>query len=258
MSQSRSSSVLVVDFGAQYAQLIARRVREAHVFSEIVQHSISAADVAAKQPGAIIFSGGPKSVYELGAHDIDPAIYDLGIPILGICYGAQLLARDLGGEVVATGKGEYGRTTLTTASATSLLAEWPAESTVWMSHGDAIASAPVGAVALASCPEAPVAAFADDERRIYGVQFHPEVVHSERGQELIAHFLHDLAGLAPTWTNVSIIESEVEKIRAQIGDQKALCALSGGVDSAVAAAMVQGHWHAAHLRLRRHGPHAQQ
>ncbi len=238
MSQSRSSSVLVVDFGAQYAQLIARRVREAHVFSEIVQHSISAADVAAKQPGAIIFSGGPKSVYEPGAHDIDPAIYDLGIPILGICYGAQLLARDLGGEVVATGKGEYGRTMLTTASATSLLAKWPAESTVWMSHGDAIASAPVGAVALASCPEAPVAAFADDERRIYGVQFHPEVVHSERGQELIAHFLHDLAGLAPTWTNVSIIESEVEKIRAQIGDQKALCALSGGVDSAVAAAMV--------------------
>ena len=238
MSQSRSSSVLVVDFGAQYAQLIARRVREAHVFSEIVQHSITAAEVAAKEPGAIIFSGGPKSVYEPGAHDIDPAIYDLGIPILGICYGAQLLARDLGGEVVATGKGEYGRTTLTTASATSLLAEWPAESTVWMSHGDAIATAPAGAVALASCPEAPVAAFADDERRIYGVQFHPEVVHSERGQELIAHFLHDLAGLAPTWTNVSIIESEVEKIRAQIGDQKALCALSGGVDSAVAAAMV--------------------
>ncbi len=238
MSQSRSSSVLVVDFGAQYAQLIARRVREAHVFSEIVQHSITAAEVAAKEPGAIIFSGGPKSVYEPGAHDIDPAIYDLGIPILGICYGAQLLARDLGGEVVATGKGEYGRTTLSTASATSLLAEWPAESTVWMSHGDAIATAPTGAVALASCPEAPVAAFSDDERRIYGVQFHPEVVHSERGQELIAHFLHDLAGLAPTWTNVSIIESEVEKIRAQIGDQKALCALSGGVDSAVAAAMV--------------------
>ena len=238
MSQSRSSSVLVVDFGAQYAQLIARRVREAHVFSEIVQHSITAAEVAAKEPGAIIFSGGPKSVYEPGAHDIDPAIYDLGIPILGICYGAQLLARDLGGEVVATGKGEYGRTTLSTASATSLLAEWPAESTVWMSHGDAISTAPAGAVALASCPEAPVAAFADDERRIYGVQFHPEVVHSERGQELIAHFLHDLAGLAPTWTNVSIIESEVEKIRAQIGDQKALCALSGGVDSAVAAAMV--------------------
>ncbi len=238
MSQSRSSSALVVDFGAQYAQLIARRVREAHVYSEIVQHSITAAEVAAKNPGAIIFSGGPKSVYESGAHGIDPAIYELGIPILGICYGAQLLARDLGGDVVATGKGEYGRTTLSVSSPTSLLASWPQESTVWMSHGDAIAVAPKGAVTLASCPDAPVAAFADDKRRIYGVQFHPEVVHSDQGQEMIVHFLHDLAGLSPSWTNESIIESEVAKIRAQIGDKKALCALSGGVDSAVAAAMV--------------------
>lgn len=238
MSQSRSSTALVVDFGAQYAQLIARRVREARVYSEIVQHSITAADVAAKNPGAIIFSGGPKSVYEPGAHSIDPGIYDLGIPILGICYGAQLLARDLGGEVVATGRGEYGRTTLAVHQATSLLAQWPNESTVWMSHADAISRAPAGASALASCPEAPVAAFADDDRRIYGVQFHPEVIHSERGQELLAHFLHELCGLGPTWTNVSIIESEVEKIRTQIGDQKALCALSGGVDSAVAAAIV--------------------
>jgi len=238
LSQSRASSALVVDFGAQYAQLIARRVREAHVYSEIVQHSITAEQVAAKNPGAIIFSGGPKSVYEAGAHGIDPAIYDLDIPILGICYGAQLIARDLGGEVVATGKGEYGRTTLSVSSASSLLANWPTESTVWMSHGDAITAAPAGAIALASCAEAPVAAFADDERRIYGVQFHPEVVHSDRGQELIVHFLHEVAGLSPSWTNDSIIESEVAKIRAQIGDKKALCALSGGVDSAVAAAMV--------------------
>jgi GMP synthase (glutamine-hydrolysing) len=208
------------------------------VYSEIVQHSITAEQVAAKNPGAIIFSGGPKSVYESGAHGIDPAIYDLGIPILGICYGAQLIARDLGGEVVATGKGEYGRTTLSVSSASSLLANWPTESTVWMSHGDAITAAPAGAIALASCAEAPVAAFADDERRIYGVQFHPEVIHSDRGQELIVHFLHEVAGLSPSWTNDSIIESEVAKIRAQIGDKKALCALSGGVDSAVAAAMV--------------------
>ncbi len=230
--------VLVVDLGAQYAQLIARRVREAHVYSEIVPSTITAAEVAAKAPGAIILSGGPSSVYEPGSPSIDTAIYDLGIPILGICYGAQLLARDLGGTVEATGRGEYGRTTLAVSAADHLLASWPDEVTVWMSHGDAITAGPAGSVSLASTPEAPVAAFSDEARRIFGVQFHPEVAHTDRGQELISTFLHDLAGLAPTWTNVSIIEQEVAKVQAQVGDAKVLCALSGGVDSAVAAALV--------------------
>ena len=231
-------TVLVVDLGAQYAQLIARRSREAHVYSEIVQHSITAAEVAAKAPGAIILSGGPKSVYEEGSPRIDPGIYELGIPMLGICYGAQLMAQDLGGTVTATGRGEYGRTKLELLAGSPIFESWPAESEVWMSHGDSITAAPEGAVALATTPEAPVAAFADDERRRYGVQFHPEVIHTERGQELIAHFLHELAGLAPTWTNVSIIETEVAKIQAQVGEERVLCALSGGVDSAVAAALV--------------------
>lgn len=238
MTDNDEHLVLVVDLGAQYAQLIARRVREAHVYSEIVPHTITAAEVAAKQPGAIILSGGPKSVYEPASPSIDPAIYELGVPVLGICYGAQLLARDLGGTVEATGRGEYGRTTLTASSSNGLLDGWGSETTVWMSHGDSITAGPTGSVALASTPEAPVAAFADDERRIYGVQFHPEVAHTDRGQELIAGFLHELAGLAPAWTNVSIIEAEVAKIQAQVGEAKVLCALSGGVDSAVAAAMV--------------------
>lgn len=230
--------VLVVDLGAQYAQLIARRVREAHVYSEIVPHTITAAEVAAKKPGAIILSGGPRSVYEEGAPSIDPAIYELGIPTLGICYGAQLLARDLGGTVTATGRGEYGRTELTVGSASHLLASWPDQVSVWMSHGDSITEGPTGSVALASTPEAPVAAFADEKACVFGVQFHPEVVHTDRGQELISTFLHELAGLAATWTNTSIIETEVAKVQAQVGDQRVLCALSGGVDSAVAAALV--------------------
>ena len=230
--------VLVVDLGAQYAQLIARRVREAHVYSEIVPHTITAAEVAAKKPGALILSGGPRSVYEEGAPSIDPAIYELGIPTLGICYGAQLLARDLGGTVTATGRGEYGRTELTVGSASHLLASWPDQVSVWMSHGDSITEGPTGSVALASTPEAPVAAFADEKACVFGVQFHPEVVHTDRGQELISTFLHELAGLAATWTNTSIIETEVAKVQAQVGDQRVLCALSGGVDSAVAAALV--------------------
>jgi GMP synthase (glutamine-hydrolysing) len=231
-------SVVVVDFGAQYAQLIARRVREAHVFSEIVPATITPAELAAKKPGAIIFSGGPKSVYEEGSPSIDPGIYDLGIPILGICYGAQLMARDLGGTVEATGRGEYGRTTLRVTTSSPILPSWPPESTVWMSHGDSITQAPDGAISLASTPEAPVAIYFDDVNRRLGVQFHPEVVHTERGQELLATFLYGVAELAPNWTHTSIIETEVEKIRAQVGEEKVLCALSGGVDSAVAAALV--------------------
>jgi GMP synthase (glutamine-hydrolysing) len=231
-------TVLVVDFGAQYAQLIARRVREAHVFSEIVPSTITAEQVRAKNPGAIILSGGPKSVYETPAPSLDPAIYDLGIPMLGICYGAQLMAQQLGGTVAHTGGGEYGRTELTRVGDSSLTPSLAATSSCWMSHGDAIAEAPTGFSVTASTPLAPVAIMEDDARRFYAVQFHPEVVHSEGGQALIEHFLHDRAGLDPSWTNASIIDEQVEAIRAQVGTERVLCALSGGVDSAVAAAMV--------------------
>jgi GMP synthase (glutamine-hydrolysing) len=233
-----NDTVLVVDFGAQYAQLIARRVREAHVYSEIVPSTISADEVRAKSPAAIILSGGPKSVYAVPAPSLDPAIYDLGIPILGICYGAQLMALQLGGNVANTGIGEYGRTELTRQGPSVLLSEWPATTTTWMSHGDAIAKAPEGFVVTASSPEAPVAVMEDVARRLHAVQFHPEVAHTERGQELLTNFLHHVALIPPTWTNTSIIEDQVALIRAQVGSERVLCALSGGVDSAVAAALV--------------------
>jgi GMP synthase (glutamine-hydrolysing) len=233
-----TSTVLVVDFGAQYAQLIARRVREAHVFSEIVPSSITAADVRATAPSAIILSGGPKSVYEVPAPTLDPAIYDLGIPVLGICYGAQLMAQQLGGDVAHTGVGEYGRTALERQGASVLIDEWPETTSCWMSHGDAIASAPAGFVVTARSPEAPVAVMEDAQRRLFAVQFHPEVAHTERGQELLENFLHQVAQIPATWTNTSIIEDQVAAIRAQVGEERVLCALSGGVDSAVAAALV--------------------
>ncbi len=231
-------SVLVVDFGAQYAQLIARRVREAHVFSEIVPSTITAEEVAARRPAAIILSGGPKSVYEVPAPTLDPAIYELGIPMLGICYGAQLMAVQLGGEVARTGAGEYGRTEMTREGTTSaLVGEWPERSTCWMSHGDAIAAVPEGFAVTARTPGA-IAVMENPERALYAVQFHPEVAHTDRGQELLSTFLHHVAGLAPSWTNASIIEEQVAAVRAQVGGERVLCALSGGVDSAVAAALV--------------------
>jgi GMP synthase (glutamine-hydrolysing) len=233
-----NDTVLVVDFGAQYAQLIARRVREAHVFSEIVPNTITADEVKRRAPRAIILSGGPKSVYEVPAPSMDPAIYELGIPILGICYGAQLMAQQLGGVVANTGVGEYGRTTLTRHGPTVLMTDWPNTNTAWMSHGDAIAVAPDGFVVTASSPEAPVAVMEDVPRRLHAVQFHPEVVHTERGQELLRNFLHHVAVIPLTWTNSSIIEDQVAIIREQVGSEKVLCALSGGVDSAVAAALV--------------------
>jgi GMP synthase (glutamine-hydrolysing) len=233
-----NDTVLVVDFGAQYAQLIARRVREAHVFSEIVPSTITAAEVRMKSPGAIILSGGPKSVYAVPAPTLDPEIYDLGVPILGICYGAQLMAQQLGGEVANTGVGEYGRTTLTRHGPTVLMTNWPLTTTAWMSHGDAIAVAPEGFVVTASTPEAPVAVMEDVVRRLHAVQFHPEVAHTEQGQDLLVNFLHHVAVIAPTWTNSSIIEDQVAAIRQQVGSERVLCALSGGVDSAVAAALV--------------------
>jgi GMP synthase (glutamine-hydrolysing) len=230
--------VLVVDFGAQYAQLIARRVREAHVYSEIVPHTATAADLAARRPAGIILSGGPKSVNETPAPTVDPAIYDTGIPILGICYGAQLLTQQLGGEVARTGRGEYGRTPLTVTGSSPLFSDWPGDAEVWMSHGDAITSVPDGFVATATSPDAPVAALHHAERAIYGVQFHPEVVHTERGRDLLERFLHDVCHCPPSWTHTSIIESQVAAVRAQVGASPVLCALSGGVDSAVAAALV--------------------
>jgi GMP synthase (glutamine-hydrolysing) len=233
-------TVLVVDFGAQYAQLIARRVREAHVYSEIVPHTITAAEVAARAPAGIVLSGGPKSVHVEGAPTLDPAIYDLGVPILGICYGAQLVASQLGGEVSRTGRGEYGRTALETRGGGGVLlgAGLPDRFNVWMSHFDSIVTPPDGFVVTASTPDAPVAALENLERRIAGVQFHPEVMHSEHGQEVLTRFLYELCGCRPTWTMSSIIETSVEAVRAQVGDGRAICGLSGGVDSAVAAALV--------------------
>jgi GMP synthase (glutamine-hydrolysing) len=230
--------VLVVDFGAQYAQLIARRVREAHVYSEIVPRSMPVAEMLERKPAAIILSGGPASVHVEGAPTIDAAIYEAGVPVLGICYGAQLIATQLGGEVAKTGRGEYGRTDLRVGSAAGLFHEQPLEQVVWMSHFDTLVSAPPGFEVLASTDTTPVAALGDRERRIYGVQFHPEVAHTERGMEILKAFLYDVAGCAPTWTNVSIIEQAVAEIRAQVGNERVICGLSGGVDSAVAAALV--------------------
>jgi GMP synthase (glutamine-hydrolysing) len=230
--------VLVVDFGAQYAQLIARRVREAHVYSEIVPRSMPIADMLARRPKAIIFSGGPASVHVDGAPGIDAAIYDAGVPILGICYGAQLVARDLGGEVTKTGVGEYGRTELHLEGSSLLLADLPVDQIVWMSHGDSITRPPDGFTVTARTDAVPVAGLEDRDRGIYGVQFHPEVMHTEHGIEMLKAFLYDAAGCRPTWTNVSIIEHAVSEIRAQVGSERVICGLSGGVDSAVAAALV--------------------
>lgn len=230
--------VVVVDLGAQYAQLIARRVREAHVYSEIVPRSMPFAEILAKGPKAIILSGGPASVHVDGAPSVDPALYESGLPIFGICYGAQLLARDLGGMVAKTGRGEYGRTDLTVGTTGPLFREQPSSQPVWMSHFDTITEAPAGATVFASTGDTPAAAFGDPARRIYGVQFHPEVAHTEHGQDMLKAFLFDVAECRPTWTNVSIIEEAIAEIRAQVGTSRVLCGLSGGVDSAVAAALV--------------------
>ena len=233
--------VLVVDFGAQYSQLIARRVREAKVYSEIVPSTLTAAEFAARRPSAIILSGGPKSVHVEGAPVIDPAVYELGIPILGICYGAQLIAQQLGGTVGRGGSGEYGRTTMTrSADAESVLLteDIPQTQDVWMSHFDAVVEVPEGFRATASTPGAQVAVLENPERKIFGVQYHPEVVHSPFGQQLIEEFLHQIVGLSSEWTMENFVETSVAAIRAQVGTGRAICGLSGGVDSAVAAALV--------------------
>jgi GMP synthase (glutamine-hydrolysing) len=239
MPQPEHPPVLVVDFGAQYAQLIARRVREAHVYSEIVPHDMPVAEMRAKEPAGIILSGGPKSVHQPGAPTADPKIFELGVPVLGICYGQQLMAQTLGGEVANTGIAEFGKTDLAvTASSSVLFSELPTEQTVWMSHNDSVVSPPEGFTPTASTPSSPVAAFEDPERGFYGVQFHPEVAHTPWGQDLLKNFLYDACDLLPTWTMTSIIDSAVEQIRALAGVERVVCGLSGGVDSSVAAALV--------------------
>ncbi|MGR4010714.1 glutamine-hydrolyzing GMP synthase [Leucobacter sp. 1207-22] len=231
--------VLVVDFGAQYAQLIARRVREAGVYSELVPHSITAAEVAEKQPLAIMMSGGPSSVYEDGAPQFDPAIFDLGIPMFGMCYGFQVMAHTLGGVVSETGDREYGRIEADlVAGGGALLGGLPESQNVWMSHGDSVSQAPEGFEVLASTALTPVAAFGSPEKRMYGVQWHPEVKHSEHGQAMIEKFLHEIAGIPADWTAGNVIAEQIESIRAQVGDARVISALSGGVDSAVSTALV--------------------
>ena len=230
--------VLVVDFGAQYAQLIARRVREAGVYSELVPHSMPVDEILAKDPKAIILSGGPASVFEPGAPTIDTKVFESGVPVLGICYGFQVMAYELGGKVDKAALGEYGKTSATIDDAAGILADSPAEQTTWMSHGVAVEQAPAGFEVLAHTEGAPVAAMADESRKLYGVQWHPEVKHSPLGQKLIENFLHRCAALPNDWDASSIIEDQVKKIREQVRDAEVICGLSGGVDSAVAAALV--------------------
>ncbi|CAN5326191.1 glutamine-hydrolyzing GMP synthase [soil metagenome] len=231
-------TVLVVDFGAQYAQLIARRVREARVFSEIVPGDLPVEQMLGRRPKAIILSGGPASVYADGAPSINPQLFDAGVPVFGICYGFQLMAASLGGAVARTGRSEYGGTALTVTAPGRLFAGQPVEQSVWMSHRDACSAAPPGFQVAATSHGAPVAAFEDPARRLAGVQFHPEVRHSAYGQGVLEHFLYDVAGCAPTWTMDNVVDDQVARIRKQVGDRRVLCALSGGVDSAVAAALV--------------------
>ncbi|MBC7277811.1 glutamine-hydrolyzing GMP synthase [Nocardioides sp.] len=230
--------VLVVDFGAQYAQLIARRVREARVYSEIVPHSMPVADMLAKNPKAIILSGGPSSVYADEAPGIDNSLFTAGTPVFGMCYGFQLMAQGLGGTVDDNGAREYGRTPVTVGVPGTLLKDIPPAHNVWMSHGDSVSEAPEGFTVLASTADTPVAAFENVEKQLAGVQWHPEVLHSEHGQKVLEHFLWEIAGARPTWTIGNIAEEQIERVREQIGDHRAICALSGGVDSAVAAAIV--------------------
>ena len=236
---AQAHPVLVVDFGAQYAQLIARRVREASVYSEIVPSSITTAEITAREPAAVILSGGPSSVYADGAPRIDPALFESGIPVFGICYGFQAMAQALGGSVDRTGRREYGATELTvTDPDAALLHGMPQRLGVWMSHGDAVSHAPDGFSVTATTAGTPIAAFENVSRRLAGVQYHPEVVHSQFGQEVLRRFLHDVAGIAPDWTPAEILQEQVDAIRAVVGEEKVICGLSGGVDSAVAAALV--------------------
>jgi GMP synthase (glutamine-hydrolysing) len=231
--------VLVVDYGAQYAQLIARRIREAHVYSEIVPHTAAVADMLAREPKAIVLSGGPASVYVEDAPQADPALFEADVPVLGICYGFQAMVQALGGQVAATGGSEFGRTTLRVLEPGVLLRGLPGEQQVWMSHGDEVTRAPDGFVVTGSSAGAPVASFENVTRRLAGVQFHPEVLHTQHGTQILQRFLFDIAGVRPQWTEANIIDEQVSRIQAQVGGKRVICGLSGGVDSAVAAALVQ-------------------
>jgi GMP synthase (glutamine-hydrolysing) len=235
---STPAPVLVVDFGAQYAQLIARRVREATVYSEIVPHSMPIDEMMARNPAAIILSGGPSSVYEAGAPQVDSKLFDTGVPVFGICYGFQAMAAALGGTVAHTGSREFGGTPLTVTAPGVLFARLPEEQSVWMSHGDSVTDAPAGFTVTATSAGAPVAAFEQVAQGFAGVQFHPEVAHTPHGQRMLEHFLYDVAKIEPSWTMGNIIDDQVAAIRAQVGDAPVVCGLSGGVDSAVAAALV--------------------
>jgi GMP synthase (glutamine-hydrolysing) len=235
----QTDTVLVVDYGAQYAQLIARRVREANVYSEIVPSNMPVSEMLAKNPKAIILSGGPASVYAEGAPSTDPTLFEAEIPVFGICYGFQAMVQGLGGEVAHTGGSEFGRTLLNVSAPGVLFAGQPDVQQVWMSHGDAVTVAPEGFAVTASTAGAPVAAFEDTGRRLAGVQFHPEVLHTQQGQQILKNFLYDIAGLKPDWTDANIIDDQIALIRRQVGDKRVICGLSGGVDSAVAAALVQ-------------------
>lgn len=230
--------MLVVDFGAQYAQLIARRVREARVYSEVIPHTASVEEIKERNPRAVVLSGGPASVYAEGAPQLDPGLFDLDVPVFGICYGFQAMAQALGGTVARTGTSEYGRTELKVTGG-QLHSDLPNTQPVWMSHGDAVTEAPEGFEVVATSSGAPVAAFENPGRRLAGVQYHPEVMHTPHGQQVLSRFLHEFAGIDATWTAANIADALVEQVRAQIGDGRAICGLSGGVDSAVAAALVQ-------------------
>ena len=236
---SEHDLVLVVDFGAQYAQLIARRVREAQVYSEIVPHTITAEEIKARNPKAVILSGGPSSVYADGAPQIDANFFDLEIPTFGICYGFQVMAASLGGAVAKTGLSEFGRTPLKVSNPQSeLFRNINTQLSVWMSHGDSVSKAPENFLTTATTDGAPIAAFENVDRKLAGVQFHPEVMHSESGQKVLENFLWNIAKCNRTWTTANVVEDQVARIKAQIGDAKVICGLSGGVDSAVAAALV--------------------
>jgi GMP synthase (glutamine-hydrolysing) len=239
MSQRDHDLVVVIDFGAQYAQLIARRVREATVYSEIMPHTASASEILARRPKAVILSGGPSSVYEPGAPQLDATLVDSGTSVFGICYGFMAMAEVLGGAVARTGMREYGRTAVSVTDSGTLLAGLPATVSAWMSHGDEVIAAPPGFKVTATSARATVAAFEDVGRRLAGVQWHPEVLHTEHGQQVLQHFLYDIAGCTPDWTSANIIDESVLAIQQQVGGKHIICGLSGGVDSAVAAALVQ-------------------
>ncbi len=233
-----SEEVVVLDYGGQYSQLIARRVRDCGVFSELLPHDVPLEQVARRKPRGIILSGGPASVYAEGAPRLDRRLLELGVPVMGICYGMQLIVHELGGRVEQAEVGEFGRSDLHVADAGVLLQGTPREQTCWMSHRDTVFQAPPGFAALASSSSSPVAAVEDTERGVYGIQFHPEVVHTPYGQEILTRFLTDVCGCEQTWSAASIVEDQIRRIRSQVGDARVICGLSGGVDSSVAALLV--------------------